>query len=364
MMIEGFAIYNSILFLALLFGYLKRFFLPHYFTVCLFLVLWIPLAIRYGIGRDYFSYIEIYKNVLATRDGVELGFYYINYILAYFNFQYQYLFAVTSFLTIYFCVKSFDRDYALVSIILFCVLFYLQAFSIIRQMLAVSLCLYSCSLWNKGYKYKSLIFLILAPLFHYSALIVLLLAATSKYIKINTMRCWFVLMLSFIFIFILNGVDFVFSSSILLDSKYGYYVTSAFNRPTEIGSGVGVVIALLLPFIAFIKATKLYEYNKNYNFMLLINLVYVISYIFSLKIYIFARFTDALSFVQILLIPAMLKISNPKGVCHNLMMAVVLLHVLLFEANLNANTITAGNITNSGLGIMPYKSILNTNMIK
>ena len=120
MMIEGYFIYNSILLFALLFGYLKRICLAYYFIVCLFVVLWVPLAIRYGIGRDYFSYIEIYKNVLLTRDGIELGFYYLNYILAYFNFQYQYLFAVTSFITIYFCVKSFDRDYTLVSIILFC----------------------------------------------------------------------------------------------------------------------------------------------------------------------------------------------------------------------------------------------------
>lgn len=328
----------------------------------MFVVLWVPLAIRYGIGRDYFSYIEIYKNVLLTRDGIELGFYYLNYILAYFDFQYQYLFAVTSFITIYFCVKSFDRDYTLVSIILFCVLLYLQAFSIIRQMLAVSICLYSCSLWSKGFKLRSLIFLILAPLFHYSALIILLLAIISRFIKINSMMCYFAFISSIIFIF--NGVDFIFSNSILLDSKYGYYITSSFNRPTEIGSGLGVVIALLLPLMVFIKSTKLYEYNKNYNFMLLINLVYVISFVLSLKIYIFARFTDALSFVQILLIPAMLKISNPKGVYYNLMMAVVLLHVLLFEANLNANTIAAGNISNSGLGIMPYKSILNTDMIK
>ncbi|EHD2056158.1 O118/O151 family O-antigen polymerase, partial [Escherichia coli] len=137
----------------------------------------------------------------------------------------------------------------------------------------------------------------------------------------------------------------------------------AFNRPTEIGSGIGVAIALFLPFMVFIKSTQLYEYNKNYNFMLLINLVYVISYTLSLKIYIFARFTDALSFVQILLIPVILKISSPKGIYYNLMMAVILLHILLFEANLNANTISAGNISNSGLGIMPYKSILNTKIV-
>ncbi|EEZ1006167.1 hypothetical protein DMX27_005524, partial [Escherichia coli] len=76
-----------------------------------------------------------------------------------------------------------------------------------------------------------------------------------------------------------------------------------------------------------------------------------------------ARFTDALSFVQILLIPVILKISSPKGIYYNLMMAVILLHILLFEANLNANTISAGNISNSGLGIMPYKSILNTKIV-
>lgn len=357
-MVEGFVIYNSIVLLALLFCYLKRFFLPRYFTVCLFLVLWVPLALRYGIGRDYFSYIEIYKNVLVARDGIELGFYYINYILAYFNFHYQYLFALSSFITVYFSVKSFDRDYTVVSIILFCALIYLQAFSIIRQMIAVSLCLYSCSLWNKGCKCKSSVFLILAPLFHFSAIIILLLAIASRYIKINTTRCYFVFVFALVFIFILNGVDFIFSNAILLDSKYGYYVTSAFNRPTEIGSGIGVAIALFLPFMVFIKSTQLYEYNKNYNFMLLINLVYVISYTLSLKIYIFARFTDALSFVQILLIPVILKISSPKGIYYNLMMAVILLHILLFEANLNANTISAGNISNSGLGIMPYKSIL------
>ncbi|EFJ8524605.1 O118/O151 family O-antigen polymerase, partial [Escherichia coli] len=212
-------------------------------------------------------------------------------------------------------------------------------------------------------KCKSSVFLILAPLFHFSAIIILLLAIASRYIKINTTRCYFVFVFALVFIFILNGVDFIFSNAILLDSKYGYYVTSAFNRPTEIGSGIGVAIALFLPFMVFIKSTQLYEYNKNYNFMLLINLVYVISYTLSLKIYIFARFTDALSFVQILLIPVILKISSPKGIYYNLMMAVILLHILLFEANLNANTISAGNISNSGLGIMPYKSILNTKIV-
>lgn len=363
-MIEGYVVYNSIFLLALLFGFMKNYCLRKYFLLCLFLVLWVPLATRYGIGRDYFSYVDIYKNVLVTRDGIEVGFYYLNYLLAYFGFHYQSIFILTSFITIYLSVKSFDREYTIVSIILFGVLVYLQAFSIVRQMLAVAVCLYSCLLWNKGVKIKAIIFLMLAPLFHYSAAIIFILAIISRYVKIDTFKCFAMLGLSLIFVFVFNGIDFIFSNPILLNSKYGYYVTSAFNRPTEIGSGIGVAIALFLPFLIFMKASKIYKYNKNYNLMLLINLVYVVSFVLSLKIYIFARFTDALSFVLILLIPAALKISNTRGLYYNCMLSVVILHIMLFEVNLKANTIAAGDMSNSELGIMPYSNIINAHMLK
>src|SRR5690554_4211706 len=45
-----------------------------------FLIVFVPSAIRYGVGTDFFNYVDIYEN-LENYTWMEQGFYFINWAL-------------------------------------------------------------------------------------------------------------------------------------------------------------------------------------------------------------------------------------------------------------------------------------------
>ena len=57
-----------------------------------FLIVFIPSAIRYGVGADYFSYVNIYQN-LEQYEWMESGLYYVNYLLSSIGAHFQWSFA-------------------------------------------------------------------------------------------------------------------------------------------------------------------------------------------------------------------------------------------------------------------------------
>lgn len=73
-----------------------------------FITIFIPSAIRYDIGTDYGSYIEIYNN-LEEHEYIEKGFYYLNKILLSINADSQLVIIISSFIYFYICYISYPK---------------------------------------------------------------------------------------------------------------------------------------------------------------------------------------------------------------------------------------------------------------
>lgn len=149
--------------------------------IAIFFAIGIPVliaGIRYSIGTDYFSYIHGFEHIkegLNVRwSGLELGFYYLNLLLAKMGFNAQTIMFACSLITMCFISKALIIKKDVISVgfgaLVFMLLFYQSTFNIIRLMLAVSIFLYNISNIENRKLFKFLFFSLLAASFHISAL--------------------------------------------------------------------------------------------------------------------------------------------------------------------------------------------------
>ena len=94
------------------------------------LIVFIPSALRYGVGANYFSYLHIYEEPwrLDNYKFKEPGFYYVNYFLKSLDAHFQWSFADFAFLFSYASFKSYPRHQAWLIHLTFFTVFYLLSF--------------------------------------------------------------------------------------------------------------------------------------------------------------------------------------------------------------------------------------------
>ena len=140
--------------------------------LCCFLSLFVPAALRYDIGTDYSFYVDAF-NSLDTALEYEYGFRTLIFILRKIGCSSQGLFVLTSAL-IYLPLCSLLRrkDFS-IKIILYFLLFYLYSYNVIRNAIAITFVILSVEYFTEARYLKSIIWCIVAYLFHYSSLILL-----------------------------------------------------------------------------------------------------------------------------------------------------------------------------------------------
>lgn len=153
------------------------------------LILWLLLALRYGQGSDYFSYMRIFYSMNSLRQVIynpqnihgEIGFRFLCYII---GDNYQYFIILLSIFTIIMFqrfVEKYSSNYCL-SILLSYPVFYLSyAFSSFRQIIVLSIFMGIMLelLLKKKYK-KYIVWCLILSLFHNSALVLLLMPFLIK----------------------------------------------------------------------------------------------------------------------------------------------------------------------------------------
>lgn len=355
-MFETYLIYNFILisgfFILLLASIVKD---SQYKFLCfiVLLVMWVPAALRFGIGRDYFSYVDIFLH-LDNYENIEVGYAVLMRLLNYAGFDYQIVFVVTSFITYLFCLCSFDRKNAHVCFLIYMCVVYLGTYSIVRQLMAMSILMYSIQLWISNKKGWSYFWLIISITVHSSMIFAVPLYILSSIFNWHFKNQLVIIVVTVLFL-AFNVVDMILKSSIFAQTKYISYVGSEFFRKTEIGSGLGFIIKLSIPFALILMTGKLRDVNSRYNILFLFNLAYICSLILSLNIYIFTRLADVFSFSVVL--SAGLIYSNVTGIRKVTLISLLLLNIIVFESNISIGSIEKGLQSGSGLGISPYNSI-------
>ena len=155
-------------------------------TVIAFLIVFLPAALRYEIGIDYFSYQIIFENI---RDGLdpfwqskmEPGYYFLNWIVAKLGGEFESLIILISLLITLFFFKSYPKNHKAIFHLILWAVVYFETFNTLRSMLAGAVLLYAVMSYSREEKLYSYIFLVLlAAMFHKSAFLFLFIPVFSK----------------------------------------------------------------------------------------------------------------------------------------------------------------------------------------
>ncbi|EFN7183490.1 EpsG family protein [Escherichia coli] len=320
----------------------------------LFLSLWIPAAIRFGVGADYFRYLSMVESVRLGYISTEVGFYFINYFVVWFDLNPQWSIAISSFIVIFLSLKAIPRNYFSISVFVLVCTFYLPSFSLIRQAIAIAFIAYAVKNYIDGNKKNYIIFILIGSLFHLSALLLVPIYFIARF-RVRSSILFLGILIISLLLFLGSGLNALLNSEFFLQSKYGYYATSDFIQDAKIGSGVGVFIKMLSPLIFITNAKKILKTNQNLNILLWMSVGCVLANVCSMKIHIFNRLADIFLFVNFMVTSYIIN-SLEKNVIKQLSsMAIIIVFIVFYCRTIQANY----NDDLGGIGISPYKTILS-----
>lgn len=318
----------------------------------LFLSLWVPAAIRFGVGADYFRYLSMVESVRLGYISTEIGFYFINYIVVWFDLNPQWSIAISGFIVIFLSLKAIPRNYFTISVFVLVCTFYLPSFSLVRQAIAIAFIAYAVKYYIDGNKKNYIVFVLIGSLFHLSALLLLPIYFVARF-RVRSSILFLGILIISLLLFLGSGLNTLLNSELFLQSKYGYYATSDFIQDAKIGSGIGVLIKMLLPLMFIINAKKILKTNQNLNILLWMSVGCVLANVCSMKIHIFNRLADTFLFVNFM-VSSYIIASLEKNVIKQLYsMGIIIVFIVFYCRTIQANY----NDDLGGIGISPYKTI-------
>lgn len=208
------------------------------YTIVLISVSSLIYGLRGITGTDSYSYINFYYNhVYGIQRWVEIekGFTAINNLASLFLPYWLFMFLI-SFVSTTLIVISINRYKDVIDVYLALVIYYstlfLTSLNIVRQSLAVSLCVYAICLYLDNNKILiPLIIIIIAVTMHTSALICLIVFISGYLFEKKKSNVFFLLALIITMYLVLNRNVFGSIVGRILDSQYyaGYFMRDSFT---------------------------------------------------------------------------------------------------------------------------------------
>lgn len=331
--------------------------------ISIFFILWIPLAIRCHIGTDYDNYVKfIHQYINYGINHFEIGYIPIFNVMKYFNLSDQVFFIFTSFITILSIFLAVDKKYMFIAIPAFMTSLYAFSFSGVRQAMAVALMLLASRKFYEKKYIKFLIIAIVAFFFHKSTLVLIFLLPFSLFQLRFLQRTYakiFLFILIFILFEVLDVAGFLFNK-VVGNTFYAKYLNSKFSQSSEMGSGLGFLLWLLMifciQFFSKLDSTTVEKKSSElifYNMAMIFTFAYEASRIMATKMHIFGRINDLFYASYILMIICLYR---SKSKYRKIVLLFLLFaSVLQFTTNVKKSLASAPG----GLGIVPYQSIFS-----
>lgn len=207
---------------------------------------------RYDIGFDYQAYFRFIS--MNSEEGIE-RFEPISYSLMYLARWIGYppvvfiLFGIPTYMFMY---KGFKKNSVNVglSIVIYLSLFYLFSLGAIRQALAMSICLYNYTNLRQCNSKKFVIYVVVATLVHYSAIITLILYPIYHFIKFRTL---------IIISIVLFAIKQVFVYVIINYTVYGAYL----DETSSISGGRFKQLFYIALFVSIFLLVKVKNFSKE-----------------------------------------------------------------------------------------------------
>lgn len=287
-----------------------------YYLIVVFLHLSLVMGLRsYLVGTDTIAYTSYYlnQNTSFNSNGVVIYNLLSKFIYHTTNGDYKVFILVLSSLSILFFILSLSKlEHNFGSIFLSVYIFityyfYFDSFNMQRQMLAVSLAMYSVCLFIEKKNWKSFIFLLLAIGIHSTALLALINFLLVK-IKKNGKSLLMMMGLSMVLLVYYDKIIQIFSRFF---SHYDMYENSMNNEALSAGGGVFILGAffILIALICFM----LVKTNENnlFSFTLFSTVIGSLFYLVGSSSQLIIRIANyILIFTPVFIPVAIQKISN------------------------------------------------------
>lgn len=203
-----------------------------------FNLLFIPAALRYGIGVDYFDYVKIFNGLPAGRfQYIESGWRYLNLAVYSMGGSAQFLIALTAFFSLFFLFCDVENKKWFIYVPVCTIMIYMWLYTTLRQMLAMSMVF--CAI-QRVHKRKYIIAFLLAIgsiFFHKSVLLYIPIFCLCYFIRCKPLPAT---LLFFITIIITNFFAYRindFFLNLIGFGSYSNYLTTNWIEPTEAGMG-------------------------------------------------------------------------------------------------------------------------------
>lgn len=203
------------------------------------LVLILVSGLRYYVGTDYISYINIFNEasmysldtMLSTR--IEVGYVILNKLLAMiFTSPYVAIFVTSAIIVIFIFMGAHklikNKNNLPYSILIFMLTLYPQSFNMVRQAMAIAICFYAYSFLFERKPIKYILFILLATSFHSSAILCLPLyflyskKSDKKKLRNIVLIIFLIVILNFnIIIWLFNNVSIFSKYLAYLDVQIG-----------------------------------------------------------------------------------------------------------------------------------------------
>ncbi|MDA3054606.1 MULTISPECIES: EpsG family protein [unclassified Campylobacter] len=319
-----------------------------------FLILFVPLALRYNIGIDYPHYMNLITSGQYLSDWEISWILFVKLIYA-LNLDIHWFFVVPAFLSLLIFFNLFEKKYLWVAVIVYIFYYYTHSYVFVRQDFALVVFLIAVKYFLAKKRLAMLFWIIISCLFHKSIIFngIVLLMCEINFKFFNTRVNLFILACIFALQYI-NLAD-LFMNYIIRYTPYANYEFSEFNRDAEIATGLGIFIYFAIFALIFAFQTK-YDFKsylgRFYNLTCIFLFYLAISRVLMKDIFIFHRLADS-SAIALIFGSISLLISKTKYSKYALFVVLFLLFAMCIKITSNADI----NAIGATRAIIPYQSI-------
>ena len=275
-----------------------------------FLPFFSVLAFRYGIGYDYLNiYDKLFHSIIhGGSSNWEPGIIALVKWIGSFSHDSFYFFFATSLITSLFVYKGIlkNSEKPWLSLLLFVVSgLYMDSMNAVRQYIAISIFMYAIKfILQKDFK-RYLFWVIIASLFHSSALILI-----PIYFFCRWKMTWKKRLITAIALIAVLPVISTLTSSLIANTKYSFYLSGVYGKANPTYSELITSIVFFVIASIFYKRKKDDErYGIYYNLIFLFLIVAILSF----KVLLAYRIIMYLKISVVMFIPTLLTAIKRKN---------------------------------------------------
>ena len=308
----------------------------------IFVILFVPASIRYGIGTDYFfTYMPAIDAVLSGGDpDIDYSYVCIVNFVDWLGLDMQCVFVVYALITYSAALLALRNQPSLfIGVSIYFLIFYCSSLGLMRQCAAAAVLMLSVDMAFRKHWPLFIILLCLAGFLHKSAMAYPLLMGAAFVIS-RLKKPWLYVVLGFAFFgaCLLNGADLIMNLAVNISDHFLVYFMDEENSGAAVlNSGLGTILRGILLMMMFGFLVR--DETPSSRWAAIMAFFFVCALIVGMKLEIFRRFDVVLSVIVPIGCGMLYKSENLSARCSAHLAVFAYLLLFLNNMRLNVNNV-------------------------